>query len=319
MWFVDTEIINKLKSGNNIYKKKYKINSLKVINSSLKRIFKNVFGKDISFNVDLLITRFTDIRNYINKLKKTSIQKSMINSIRVVLLNNELYDAYYKKLWNKYSKKHDMLYKYSKQKSDDFINLESLRKIANLETVGTVRYIIANLYTYIPPLRGEEYYNLSVNATKSNKINTLNTKDWIIYIYNYKTMDRYGLRKIRVPVALRPILKKWIDDNKITKNHYLLTNRYGEPFSQSAFTKTLKRIFSISVDMLRRIYMSEMVKYLNSIDEIKWRKRLTTIVGHSLESQEFIYSNHKNMKNIKFSKKIYMKYLFNILKEVYVK
>jgi amino acid permease len=78
---------------------------------------------------------------------------------------------------------------------------------------------------------------------------------------------------------------------------------------------------NFSVDMLRRIYISEMVSYLedldNPVETIKWRKRLAFMVGHSLESQEFIYSNFKRMKRKKSSKK-YMDEIFEYLKAAYV-
>jgi hypothetical protein len=60
-----------------------------------------------------------------------------------------------------------------------------------------------------------------------------------------------------------------------------------------------------------------MVKYLNDDDDdgIIWRKKLAKIVGHSIESQEFIYSNYR-MTDVKISDKKYLDKVFGWLIEV---
>jgi integrase len=196
-----------------------------------------------------------------------------------------------------------------------------------------VKMLVAGLYKYLPPLRGQDYFNVILSRLPKNILyeqhykklnkNFIDMDNWVLVIGNYKTASKHGIRVIRFTGVLVDIVKKWIKIAGIGDGDWFLVNRMGKKFRQDAFTKMLWRIYgdNFSVDMLRRIYISEMVSYLedldNPVETIKWRKRLAFMVGHSLESQEFIYSNFKRMKRKKSSKK-YMDEIFEYLKAAYV-
>ena len=312
--FIDQETIATLE-------RKYKKNTIKTINNSIKKIF--VKGLNLSiYDSDKLIDKADDIIKYINSLDKIGVKKTItFNIIAIIGKNNKKYNN----LSNGFCKENNRIKLYKKPTKKEINLYKNLEEINNIHISYTtdnyynfIRYVISAFYVYLPPLRGQEFYTLKISDTELDT-NYYNTKTNTININNYKTMDKYGPKQMNIDSELKDILTEWIDFNDIKNGDYLLTNSKKNKFTQYSFTKMLWRIFGkgFSVDMLRKVYIVEILRYLNG-KEILWRKRLSFIMGHSIITQEFIYSNFRQIDNINYSSNDYMNNVFNRLKNSFI-
>lgn len=325
--FLPDKVIDRLK-------KRYKHNSVVTINTNIKRIFQQGLGIN-KFNKQVLTDRFADVKKYISGIGKISVQKSMVHNVRSIIGSKH---AGYNTLVEHYNKLHKNRTQYampSKRSMKVYMSIEDIgRKVLEYSDFSqkgnSVKMIVASLYRYLPPLRGQDFYGTvfvkvpkgvsHAEHLRKIKKNYIDIGGWILVIGNYKTVKTHGIRRLKLHRTLVMILEKW---RKEWSKDLLLVNRFGKGFSQDAFTKLLWRVYgrNFSVDMLRKIYISEMVEYLlglgNPVETIKWRKRLAKMVGHSLEAQEFTYSSFRGIKRKK-SSKAYMKTLFEIMKSCYI-
>jgi len=84
-------------------------------------------------------------------------------------------------------------------------------KLTDKFTKFDLYYVLLSLYTYLPPLRSQEFYNTFLNIKKrqdllDQKINHLCLETKTLHMYNYKTAKTYGPRKIDIPDELIKIL-----------------------------------------------------------------------------------------------------------------
>ena len=170
---------------------------------------------------------------------------------------------------------------------DEVISMRDLFK--NYKTKREhMKYILLCLYTYIPPQRGQCFYNCYIDkdVDGSNKIDT-NYKQLILR--EYKTKRLYGEKTIDLPDELISILLIWKPNSS---TGLLLFNNKNEMMTTSVFTSFLYSIFNrhISTDMLRKIYISNNI----SNKDICERKKIASDMGHSVLVQEFYYN--KNFK-----------------------
>ena len=183
------------------------------------------------------------------------------------------------------------------------------------------KYLALVLYTSIPPLRGGEYRDaivvrgyqkgdtpdesqdpesphLNYHQMTGKNIFDIKNKIFVVYKHKNTTKDRKkGFTKPRiVPIQnnVVKVVKYW---KKLTKSPFLFINHIsGEPMGQEAFTDMLNRIFKpkkISVDMLRNIYVSHVIK--TDRENIDLRKKISYLMGHDLATQEMIYSKYRNL------------------------
>lgn len=304
--------------------KKYKASSIKAFSINIKRLLKELFNRKIYDPKYLYNTK--KVKDYILALPKLSIQKNMTASILAFLKADldtpqEVLNQY-QALFKSLVKQAESAFKYkppSQTEEENWIPYSKVQQLqkrykeitskfdfsANFtyhQKQQYQKYLVLSLYTYIPPLRGEEYTNaiiVSVSSpklydclTKATKKNIMDIKHHKFVSAFYKTSSTYGTRIIDVPNPLVKIVRTWF---QITGNQNLLLNlQTNQPFTQQAFTAFLNRIFEpnrISTSMLRKIYISNKLKTLR--DPAK-RKKLAHIMGHSLETQEFIYTRFKD-------------------------
>ena len=72
-----------------------------------------------------------------------------------------------------------------------------------------------------------------------------------------------------IPDELNKMIKKF---RKVSDNEYLIYNpSTGKPFSSSAFTKKLNKIYgeNIGIDTIRSIYLTDLYKGLPKIKELE--------------------------------------------------
>ncbi len=150
-----------------------------------------------------------------------------------------------------------------------------------------MKYLILALYTYIPPQRGQVFFNCYVDR-KVKGSNYVDTKLKKFFIVEHKTKRSFGTREIDIPDPLLRIIKEWM---KVTpcNNGLLICNQFGEMMSTQAFTLFMNTVFdrNISTGMLRKIYITEMIcnRGINE-DEIK---ELASLLGHSTKSLKNFY------------------------------
>jgi hypothetical protein len=162
-------------------------------------------------------------------------------------------------------------------------------------------YVILCLYTYLPPLRGEDFYNtlLVYNSDElSSEIkktkNFLCLKEKIIVLNSYKTFDIYGIRQFSIPEELINTLLNFKNKSKFK---WVICSSKGTKLDHANFYRLMTEAFGkkIGSSMLRKIYISsEIIDKNMTANE---RKKISYIMGHSVEQQQLTYS--------KFSKRLH--------------
>lgn len=304
---------------NNSLLVKYKPSSIKTFTINIKRILKEVYNIDKYTVAPLLnIKKVTD---YItNDVQKISVQLNLAAALVSFLSHEENIPKealdYYQNLFDKISEKAAYERKYpipTEEELENWLPWSQIVKLANdykkkvtQEPYDYLKYLVLSLYTQIPPLRGQDYLNSIImkveNPTDYHRLLQITQKNIFdltnkqLIISHYKTEKTHGRRTIDIPKQLIPIVENWF---RITGSQNLIPNlqNKSEPMTQQAFTDLLFRIFkpkNISTSMLRKIYISHRLKYISN-NPIE-RKKLARIMGHTLETQEFIYNRFKKMK-----------------------
>jgi len=159
-----------------------------------------------------------------------------------------------------------------------------------------IPYIALGFFVFLPPLRAQDYVNtMLMNKTNKEGQNYINLKEGVMVINEYKTVKKYGTRKILLPPPLLEILK---DYKKKSNTKWLIPKMYGEknePMSVSSFTHLLNRTLDekISTTELRRAYVSQEV--INNDMKGKERKKTAKTMGHSVATQNEIYSKYSKL------------------------
>ncbi len=271
-------------------KKKYKDSSIKTIDNNIKRIFNNnQYDKN-------LFNDYEKIHKFMELIGKTSVKKSLINNIVVVCGIEEINNDKYKELFKLYAKEHDNEYKYnSKYICKNVPNLEFFKERSEMLKNSKKQnlYIISCLYTYLPALRGEEFYKTKIGIQLNE--NYLDIDRWVLVVQDYKTVKKYGVREIKIPLVLQNILKEYCK-TRIGKYLISIDDEGNKKIGNTLMVKYLHIIFGdkISVDVIRKIFITEVIHYLEKYpfdEKIKYRKRMAYLMGHDISTQEFIYSN----------------------------
>lgn len=335
MSFLTKETELKLKQRYN-----YKDSSLKAIGGTIKRILKHTFN---CHSPDLKkLEEFDKVRDYIEVISSPNVRKSLTNNVIKVLsivdgVPKRIKDKY-EILFKKYAQEHSDIVKYripTKTQQDQFITLEKIaQKRDTLRGKNTyndrLKHVILSLYTYLPPLRGEDYYNTKVYRLSKDadldhyaelfKANFIDLESNTLVISSYKTDKNYEIRKITIPQRLSLILEGWMYKNKTDQ---LLMNQKGNPVSGVYLTQILKRTIGLntSTSKLRKIYISEVINYLSKRNDItqqqkiNYRKHIAKIMAHSLGSQEFVYSGYRLCDDLAYSSDQHMKSVLELLDE----
>lgn len=305
--------------------KKYRPSTIKTMNNNIKRIFLNALKSEKYRTEDLY--EIDKIKPYLSEQSLGMRKTLTANILGLLKLQTKpktpkkivkSWEKYFDEICKEYADKSK--YKESSEKEkQNHMSMDEIRDILKVyesdakkiddktelrmsDMITYEKFIILYLYTTLPPLRSEDYYNMLLTISKKN--NYINLKSKIMYIKVYKTSKTYGTRKIKLSKELVNILSKWLElqkrFNKDLDIYYLMptiSSNLARPQSQQGFTDLLNRIFhpkKISSSMLRKIYISELIDKELSPEE---RKDITKIMGHSLEMQEFIYS--------RFSKRVH--------------
>ena len=146
-------------------------------------------------------------------------------------------------------------------------------------------YVIVCLYTYIPPQRGQVYYNCYIDKDVEGS-NLIDLNVGKLFVRCHKTSKVYDTITINLPTGLIEVLieykSKCIDGR-------LLSTSTGRVVSNVSFNGMMERIFGsgISTNMLRKIYVTNMLADDVNMDI---RKDIAKKMGHSVSTQALIYN-----------------------------
>jgi len=156
-----------------------------------------------------------------------------------------------------------------------------------------VKYLVLCLYTYLPPLRLQDYIGTKVYKKNNNPIEGENYVDLSkkeLIIQDHKNKKHCGTRTIPLPDELMKVIKKF---HKKADTIYLLpkTNKLDEPLKKCALVNMLARIIGkrVSSQILRKVFVSELLASNPTKEE---RERVSKIMGHSLITQRTVYNRY---------------------------
>jgi len=233
---------------------------------------------------------------YIRGIKKTSVRKSLSNTLyNIAIINPRVPNEPFKKLRDESNRIHDKEYVYRIPKSTPN-TLESILNNANPDN------ILTKLYTIFPPLRLQDWYTLNFQSGD----NYINSEE--IFLSDYKTKESHGDRIIIIPKSFK------VDPEGVGP---FLTNTNGDRYTQSALSKKFKRLFGVSQSLFRRIYITEMLHYIDKnlplSEQVSFRKAFATILGHNIRTQEFVYNSSRYDNRIQYSSNEFMTKIYNNL------
>lgn len=253
--------------------------------SNTKKIMSYIYGDGIKMNNKFnLINGFLHIIKYIdgypqNKLETIKKEFKELSQMKSKMMDYR--DANETEKENHISFKEIIELRESKKKE-----LENNYTLAN-----HIQYVILCLYTFLPPLRNQDYsntqlyYNCKKLKKKSPNYLCLTCKKLIIT--EYKTSVSHGKREIDIPNELLEILEDYKDK---TETVYLLPSltSINKKMSETNLSHVLNVILKkkVSSTMLRRIFISENISKWNADD----RKKISNIMGHSVGQQVITYT-----------------------------
>ena len=292
--------------------------TLKNYTRYLQTILNGVESKDIN-----IVKKFDKIKPFLES-KKMSVRKALTASILVYLRaeneekNKDIIDKYRIYLL-------DLNKKYTKDKSDrekderennNWATLEELHKIrqklhkkvveenipvqetlSNKEKDLLQQYLVASLYTLLPPRRNiyssvnvitlQEYNKLKGDELKKNYLVFNKPKTKIFFHFGKQKSKNFTKpQKIEVTKELKKVIKLYL---KHHEGNALLKNKKGERMTENGLTKYLNKVFKIgnkkiSSSMIRKIFASEVVGKAHELIEETAEK-----MGHSVATQKSNY------------------------------
>lgn len=277
--------------------KRYTNNTINGYVNTAKRILDIIDEDDLSIRG--LTRKRSLIVDYCNSNKNNYKPKQILMIITYYLefadrdKESDIYN-YYRALFQKYSRVDNDRRAFADATEDEnkkyiswdtvIENAERTRELYNASpSMSRLKdYVIATLYTQIPPLRQNEYVTLSWTNRDDNNYLDLQNKQ--IVLRDFKTSGTYGENVIKIPEEVMEVLRIYRRRinilAKIPDNVFNLTPRQ--------FGTRLKRALGATSQMLRKIYVSE-VSMKKSKQGIKDDARIMShsLAMHLLEYDKF--------------------------------
>lgn len=273
--------------------------------TKFKHLMKNIYNNNTPdiLNDDKILK---DILEYINKdniksNEKINLLRSYVICLKSLKLECEKFEIELKKIKNNEKDNIQMIKETNEDKNMSLDEITKLRDEYKKDfnrlqrSKNDLYYVVLSLYTYLPPLRSEDfintylYYNCEKEDIKDKNYLCLTCKKLILT--KYKTSKAYGVREIDIPNDLRDILHKY---KMKTNSIYVISSPNNKKFHESSFHRLLLEATNkkISSSAIRKIYVSE------SIDKnmsVKDRKKAAQIMGHSISTQSIMYSKFSKL------------------------
>jgi len=166
------------------------------------------------------------------------------------------------------------------------------------EVNADIYYVLAGVYTIVPPRRIADYVNMFIYNGDENPINPVNlknindTKNYFYYnttfentpayfiFNNYKTKKTYGSQIFKVPDELKFMILEYIDNRKLKHNTNLFLLKTTEGQGKIQFYRLLQNTFQCSVDAIRHSYISHI--FDNGIPSTQELKNNSIFMAHSI-------------------------------------
>jgi len=309
------ETIYKFIEKNNNNNKIISKSSIKTYTNYIYKLYKE-FNNDNEFEPEFFLTNYKEVLKYIDNLNNDNSKKSYIASILFVLKKfNDNNDIFKKNIYLEYientKKKIDDI-KLNQEKNDkeekNWITQDDIKIIYNdmykiyypllqkYKTINTKDYqkiqnfIIISLYYLNMPRRLMDYTELKISEYDKNKDNYIYKKQFIFNIF--KTSKYYENNKVDINNELYNILNLFIlykkNNNELNQN-YLLESDNNKKLNSVNLNKRLNKIFgnkNISVNILRKSYLSSIYKNIPSLKEIN---NISNNMSNSFKEQLISY------------------------------
>ena len=246
--------------------------TVKSYNTTLKSIYKNVFGETEKPDIE----NFKDVEKILNYIKDSlpTTRKTKLSAI-VAIAPIEEYKIQIMTLMKEIqseTNKSEMTQKLEEseitptemkevvktvKQNADAIQKKSELTMRDLQEIQ--KYVIVSLYHgHIAPRRSIDYTEMVLKPTDKKTQNYIDMRKSKFVFNNYKTAGTYGTQEIDIPPALKNILKKWIILIPTEVNH-LLFNNYSEPLSNVSLGQRFNEIFggAKSVNSMRHYFLTQ--------------------------------------------------------------
>ncbi len=260
--------------------------------SSLKTyvsILNSLYNKLEGTNGLEFFYNYKEIIDHIEELEKAQSKKTALSALFVLTGIKEYQDE-----MNANIKAVNEFYKEQKNDPERLKKLKSFDEIVSIHESIKAKYkknptlsnrmdlIISYLVSGVlgealPPRRVLDYSSMKIRNYKEND-NYI--KAGKFYFNQYKTKDRHGTQVISIPKELNTLINKHKQINDDID--YLLLNEDDKPFTSTALSKKISRMFDgNSMDMLRSIFLSN---YYKDLPQLKSMEKLASNMGHSINS-----------------------------------
>lgn len=168
-----------------------------------------------------------------------------------------------------------------KREAFDSVNFNEMKQKAADETDPDLRLMLW-LYSSLPPLRGNEYRQTKVVASKAKATddaqNYIALKDKLLIVNNSKTSKSHGAKEVELPDEIIREVKRYVNEKK--------TDVLFDDFNSVRFTKFLQKNLGYSVQALRKRFVSENFKHMTPAERVK----LAKIMGHTIQTAMLDYN-----------------------------
>lgn len=210
-----------------------------------------------------------DIMEHIDSLEKAQTKKTLLSALFVLTGDND----YREKMLENVKVVNDF---YKKQKTDP----ERLKSVKSFDEIKLLHNQFKNAYKNNPST--ENLMNLLISSLCSGSIPHLpprrvldyavmklknynrETDNYVeknkFYFNQFKTKSKLGKQEMDIPKEVQTLINK---RKKQSTSDYLLENESGEPYTQSALSKKIKKLFQGNTqDVLRSIFLTDLYKGL---------------------------------------------------------
>ena len=179
------------------------------------------------------------------------------------------------------------------------INKSGIKKmqggLSKMETELLQKYVVASLYTLVPPVR-LDYGNMTIirsldkNDGKGNFL-YVKSRNKKYFIFNdFKNVKKMGSQLHDIPPKLNTVLNLWLKFNRFK---HLLSTQSGNVLSDNGLSKYITKVFqptgkTVTLNLLRHIFISENL-------DIEQSNKQLEIANQMMHSQSVQLSYAKNI------------------------
>ena len=288
-----------------IQKPNLNIKSLKSYISCINKILTDTESDNLKVFKDK-----TKIIKFLDSRKSYLTKRNYLNSI-IVLLQHDTQEyneeiKIYQDIRDKYNNEYKLQNatgKKTKKQIKNWLSLDKINEIIehlkqDLTDEQNIQWYFMLSFWMEYPIRNDlqhteiislKKYKSLLNAELELKNYFVLTKSPFLSISQYKTYNKYGLKKIIINDNIKKILLNYLPFNKT--NHILYNIKNKSSMSSEDITKSFNKLFmkfypekKISTTMLRHIILTE--KYGKTLEEMR---ELAEIMGHDINTAHNVY------------------------------